>query len=125
MIAKVQESDVQVYGIGFLNETPDKGLFGHWTKSAPEKAHDALQRISDETGAKAFFPKDVSEIHAIVSEIAFELRNQYSIGYTSSNAAHDGTWRRIRVTLDAPASSGLRVRYRLGYFSPKPAAPGK
>lgn len=125
MVAKVQESDVQVYSIGLLNAVPDKGLFGHWTKTEPEKAHDALQRISDETGAKAFFPKDISEIHSIVSQIAFELRNQYSIGYFSSNAARDGTWRRLKVALDAPATAALRVRNRLGYFAPKAATPGK
>ena len=125
MVAKVQESDVQVYGIGLLNDVPDKGLFGHWTRTEPEKAHDALQRISDETGAKAFFPKNISEIHGIVSQIAFELRNQYSLSYFSSNAVRDGTWRRIKVTLDAPATAALRVRHRLGYFAPKTATPSK
>jgi len=122
MVAKVQESDVQVYSIGFLNEVADKGLFGHWTKTEPEKAHDALQRISDETGGKAFFPKDIKEIHNIVSQIAYELRNQYSISYTSTNTARDGTWRRLKVTLDSPAGSGWRLRYRNGYFAAKPAS---
>lgn len=119
MIAKVQESDVQIYGIGFLNEAPEKGIFGHWTKSEPEKAHDALQRISDETGGKAYFPKDFNEIHTIVAQIAYELRNQYSISYNSTNSARDGTWRRIRVSLDAPPKGELKVRYRNGYFAPK------
>jgi Ca-activated chloride channel homolog len=121
MVAKVQESDVQVYGIGFLNEAPDKGLFGHWSKSEPEKAHDALVRISDETGGKAFFPKSINDIHTIVSQIAFELRNQYSISYVPSNGARDGTWRRIRIALDPAPTAGQRVRYRAGYFAPKPA----
>lgn len=125
MVAKVQESDVQVYAVGFLNEAPDKGIFGHWTKSEPEKAHDALQRIADETGAKAFFPKDISDIHRIVSEVAFELRNQYSISYVSSNAARDGAWRRIRIALDPPPTGGQKVRYRTGYFASKPAVSGK
>jgi VWFA-related protein len=104
---------------------PDKGLFGHFSKSEPEKAHDALERISEETGAKAFFPKDVSEIHAIVSQIAYELRNQYSISYFSSNGARDGTWRRVRVALDSPTTSNLRVRCRSGYFAPKTATVAK
>jgi Ca-activated chloride channel family protein len=125
MVAKVQESDVQVYSIGFLNDIPDKGLFGRWTKTEPEKARDALLRISEETGAKAFFPKNIDDIHAIVSEIAFELRNQYSISYFPTNSARNGIWRRIRVALDPPPSAGQRVRYRSGYFAPKPAPPGK
>ncbi len=122
MVAKVQESDVQIYGIGFLNEMPEKGLFGHWTKSEPEKAHDALVRISEETGGKAFFPKNINDIHTIVSQIAYELRNQYSIAYVSSNAARDGTWRRVRVSLDPAPAAGQHVRYRAGYFAPKTAA---
>ncbi len=121
MVAKVQESDVQIYSIGFLNEIPDKGLFGRWSKSEPEKARDALQRISEETGAKAFFPKNIAEIHPIIAEIAHELRSQYSISYISSNAARDGTWRRIRVALSAPNAGAMHVRYRSGYFA-KPDA---
>ncbi len=119
LVAKVQESDVQVYTVGFLNEIPDKGLFGRWSKSVPEKAHDALKRISDETGAKSFFPQKVSDISGIVSEIAHELRNQYSIGYISSNAARDGSYRRIKITLDTASAPGHTARYRRGYFAPK------
>ncbi len=122
MVAKVQESDVQIYAVGFLNPTPEKGLFGRWSKSEPEKAHDALQRICEETGGKAFFPNDVKEIHPIVAQVAHELRSQYSISYTSSNPARDGAWRRIKVALDLPIASSLHVRYRSGYFAAKTAA---
>ncbi len=119
MIAKVQESDVQVYAVGFLNPVPDKGLFGHWSKSVPEKARDALQLISEDTGAKAFFPQRVSDIGQIVSEVAYELRNQYSIGYVSTNTARDGAYRRIKVELDSGKASGRQIRYRRGYTAGK------
>jgi Ca-activated chloride channel family protein len=125
MVAKVQESDVQIYSIGFLNAFPDKGLFGRWSKSEPEKAQEALKRISEETGARAFFPKDISEIDKIVAQVAHELRSQYSISYTSSNSARDGTWRRVKLALDLPIASSLHVRYRSGYFAAKPADSGK
>jgi Ca-activated chloride channel homolog len=120
LVAKVQESDVQIYSIGFLNAVPEKGLFGHWSKSVPEKAHDALQQISEDTGAKSFFPKNISEMGGIVTEIAHELRSQYSIGYPSSNAARDGSWRKVKIALDpASLSTTNQVRYRRGYFAPK------
>lgn len=121
LIAKVQESDVQVFCVGFLNPVPDKGLFGHWSKSVPEKAREALQRISEETGAKAFFPQKLTEINNIVSEIANELRNQYSIGYLSTNTARDGSYRRVKIALDAATAANTHVRYRRGYFAPKAA----
>ena len=113
----MQESDVQVFCVGFLNAIPDKGIFGHWSKSIPEKAHDALARIAEETGGKSFFPDKVTDIHSIVSEIASELRNQYSIGYFSSNAARDGTFRRVKIELTSAGDS--RLRYRRGYYAPK------
>ncbi len=120
LVAKVQESDVQIYCVGFLNAIPEKGLFGHWSKSVPEKAHDALQRISDETGGKAYFPQKIPELSTIVSEIAHELRNQYSIGYISSNSARDGSYRKIKIALDPSVATTNHVRYRRGYFAPKP-----
>lgn len=120
LVSKVQESDVQVYCVGFLNQVPDKGLFGRWSKSVPEKAHDALIRISEETGGKAFFPQKIAEINTIVAEIAHELRNQYSIGYVSSNTARDGSYRRVKIALEPVSlSSSNHTRYRRGYFAPK------
>jgi Ca-activated chloride channel homolog len=121
LVAKVQEADAQVFCVGFLNAVPDKGLFGRWSKSVPEKARDALQRISEETGAKAFFPQKLTEINNIVSEIAHDLRNQYSIGYTSSNTARDGSYRRVKITLSTGAGANTHARYRRGYFAPKSA----
>lgn len=119
LVAKVQEADVQIFCVGFLNQPPEKGLFGRFSKSAPEKAHDALMRISDETGGKAFFPEKISEIHSIVSEIASELRSQYSIGYFSSNIARDGSWRRVKVELSGAGAANGHARYRRGYYAPK------
>ncbi len=119
LVAKVQESDVQVFCVGFLNPVPDKGLFGHWSKSVPEKARDALQRISEETGGKAFFPQKLAEINNIVSEIAYDLRNQYSIGYVSTNTAHDGSYRRVKIVLDATSAANNHLRYRRGYTAAK------
>lgn len=119
LVSKVQESDVQVFVVGFLDPIKKKGLFPAWSKSAPEKARDALTRIAEETGGKAFFPNDVSEIHSIVSEIANELRNQYSIGYFSSNGARDGSFRRVRIETAGTNAANNRLRYRRGYFAPK------
>jgi Ca-activated chloride channel homolog len=119
LVAKVQELDVQVYTIGIMNPIPEKGLFGRFSKSVPEKARDALQKISDETGGKAFFPQKVAEMNGIVSEIAHELRNQYSIGFISSNPARDGAFRRVKIVLEGSDPSH-HLRYRKGYFAAKP-----
>ena len=125
LVSKVQESDVQVFVVGFLDPIKKKGLFTTWSKSVPEKARDALTRIAEETGGRAFFPDQVNEIHDIVSEIANELRNQYSIGYFSSNGARDGSFRRVKIEIAGGNAANNRLRYRRGYFAPKAEATQK
>ena len=120
VLSKVQESDTQIYSIGFLDPTPDKGLFGRFTKSDEEKAREALQQISEETGGKPFFPEEIDEITQIVQEIGNELRNQYGIGFLSSNPERDGSWRRLKISL-ADKEESYRIRFRRGYYAPKPA----
>jgi VWFA-related protein len=119
LVAKVQESDVQVFSVGLLDDVPEKSLFGRWSRSAPEKAHDVLVRISEETGGKAFFPNKLTDIHTVVAEIATDLRSQYSLGYLSSNATRDGSFRRVKIELSGAAASNNHIRYRRGYYAPK------
>ncbi len=119
LVASIQESEVQIFMVGFLGEIPKRSLFGRWTKSPAEKGRDALERIAEGTGGRAYFPEDISEIHNIVSEIAHELRNQYSIGYVSNNHDRDGSWRRVVIRLDPDAVSDPELRYRRGYYAPK------
>ncbi len=119
LVAKVQESDVQVFSVGLLDDVPEKSFFGRWSRSAPEKAHDVLVRISEETGGKAFFPNKLTDIHTVVAEIATDLRSQYSLGYLSSNATRDGSFRRVKIELSGAAASNNHIRYRRGYYAPK------
>jgi Ca-activated chloride channel homolog len=113
LVTKVQESDVQVFCVGFLKDQAKK------RGSTSKKAYDALTRISEETGGKAFFPKQIDEIHNIVAEIAGELRSQYSIGYFSSNLARDGSFRRVKISLSENKAQDINLRYRRGYFASK------
>lgn len=119
LLSKVQESDVQIFCVGILDPIENKSFFGRLNKSAPEKAQEVLTKISEETGGKAFFPDMVADIHAIVAEIASVLRNQYSIGYTSSNSVRDGSWRRVKIAVNGVNVSTDHIRYRRGYFAPK------
>lgn len=120
MLAKVRESDVAVYCVGFLGPIPDHGkLFSLLSKNPAEKARGVLTRIAQETGGKAFFPQATSEMSGIVVEIAHELRHQYSIAYMSSNPVKDGSWRSVKVMLEGPNAQQYHVRTRAGYFPAK------
>ena len=119
LIVKIQESDVQVFCVGILDEMPRRGIFSRWSNSEAKKYHDALVRISEETGGNAFFPQDASEIRGVVEEIARDLRGQYSIGYFSSNTTSDGAFRTVNIELTEKKTDGMRIRHRRGYLAPK------
>lgn len=78
-----------------------------------------MKALAQETGARSFFPMDVSELHGIYSAIAEELATQYAIGYSSKNPKADGAYRRVivRVT-DRP---GAQTRTRAGYLAARVA----
>jgi VWFA-related protein len=78
-------------------------------------AEKALKALAVATGGEAYFPKEVSEVDRIAHQVARDIRGQYSIQYTPSNAAMDGTYRQIKVTVNA--SGHPTVRTRSGYYA--------
>lgn len=78
----------------------------------------SMKAFAHETGARAFFPTDMSELAGVYGSIAEELSNQYAIGYSSKNPKRDGAFRRVVVRVaDQP---GAHIRTRLGYQSARP-----
>ena len=51
------------------------------------------------------------------SEIAEDLRHQYSLAYSSTNPLRDGKWRSIGVEIP---DRELEVVTRRGYYAPRP-----
>ena len=109
----LQEDDVQVYLVGILDETDEpSGLFG---KSGAKKAKDLLIRLAEDSGGRAFFPKDAREIPAIMEQIAKDLRAQYQISYYPTNDKKDGTFRAIKVVVNGSDNRKMITRTRQGY----------
>jgi Ca-activated chloride channel family protein len=51
-------------------------------------------------------------------KIALELRNQYVLGYHSTNEEKDGKWRKIRLKITPPkGTSNLSVLGQSGYYA--------
>ncbi len=80
-----------------------------------------LQDLSEATGARKYQADSIQNISVAFSNIAEELRRQYSLGYYPKNPAQAGQRRQIRVRVNQP---NLAVRTRDTYiFNPgsKPA----
>ncbi len=74
-----------------------------------------LHYLATETGGEVFFNTEADQMEGDFKRIASELRSQYSLAYVSTNAAHDGTFRKISIKTD---KKGLRVQAKTGYFAP-------
>jgi Ca-activated chloride channel family protein len=74
-----------------------------------------LHHLAQATGGEAFFPRELSDVVTICERIARDIRNQYTIGYVSSNVKQDAVYRTVRVAAQAPDRGKLSVRTRPGY----------
>ena len=118
LVDKVEETDCIIFIVAFLDTelSEDKGFFGLF-KSKKQKVRQDISSLTDSTGGKAFFPKQVEELDPIFRQIAIELKNQYRMSYIPSNEEKNGTWRRINVKVKDAEEKGLKVRAKKGYFS--------
>jgi len=72
-----------------------------------------MKALAQETGARSYFPTEISELAGVYASIAQELATQYAIGYASKNPKLDGAYRRVIVRItDKP---GVKTRTRAGY----------
>ena len=107
VVAKAQRSEILVYAIGLLNEEE---------RREAKKAKRALDEMTTASGGLSYYPKDLTDVDKIALQVAHEIRNQYTIGYTPTLQALDGSFRTIKVTVSGAGRSAL-VRTRTGYYA--------
>ena len=81
-----------------------------------ESARKELREMASQTGGKVYPCKRLAELEPAYSQIAAELRTQYSIGYYPTNEKHDGKWRTIKIEMKKP---GLTAKTKPGYRAPE------
>jgi VWFA-related protein len=108
---KLQEAGVPVYSISLM------GLQREMMSREPIgflQADNELNTFAKETGGRAFFPKFQGEYPAMFGDVRQALGTQYVITYSSSNKAHDGTFRKIKVELVDPNGKPLPIKDQKG-----------
>ena len=96
LVKASQQSEVLIYAVGLLSEEE---------RREAQRAQRALKALGTATGGEVFFPKDVSEVDKIAHQVAHDIRNQYTIEYTPTNTAMDGTFRQIKVVAKGSGQS--------------------
>jgi Ca-activated chloride channel family protein len=72
-----------------------------------------LKELADTTGGQLWFP-EVSDLSKVYRQLADELRQQYVLGYVSSNTASQARWRSISVRVTS--RNNVRLRHRMSYM---------
>ena len=75
-------------------------------------SQDTLVALASDTGGKAFL--DTNDFGGVYTKVIADTSAYYLIGYSSTNPARDGRFRRIKVRLN---KSGLKVEHRNGYYA--------
>lgn len=79
----------------------------------------SLNKISERTGGRAYYPRDERELRDAFKQIQEEMRSQYLLAYEPSNSAKDGSYRRIEIQIVNPemAKQKIKLTHRQGYFA--------
>lgn len=107
----------------------EAGTFGDFCQMGPfermqisrslyDLARREMNDLARSSGGKTFVAASLRDARAAFAQVAAEIGTQYSLGYYSTNKAHDGRFRTIRVEIRG-AGNGAQVRAREGYYAPK------
>ena len=100
----LKASDVTVYAVGLVERT------GGMRSQLMMR----LQQMVAATGGQAFFPSSLVDLDKSYEQVLAEIKSQYQLGYTSTNAVLDGTWRDVEIRVLRP---GVKLRSRKGYYA--------
>lgn len=98
MLAYVRASRVPIYFIGIA--------LGFSDISGTRK----MKELADETGAVAYFIKDVRQLDETYAQLEKELRSQYLIAYETESSKKDQAYRTIEVKTDKPGAVVRTIR---------------
>ena len=103
-IQSAQLADAVLYGIHYSGSDSDSS-----------EGERTLDRLSQATGGRTFHVGYFTTLASIFAAITQEMRNQYGIGYVSTNPSHDGAYRHLTVKTIRP---GMKIQARAGYYAP-------
>jgi Ca-activated chloride channel homolog len=107
VLREAQQSSATIYCIGIYDPF------------AKDKNPGVLKRIAKVTGGESYFPSNPADLPDIWRRIAGSIRAQYTVGYISTNAAHDGSYRNVKITATGKRNKPFEVRSRPGYIASK------
>jgi Ca-activated chloride channel homolog len=113
-----READIQLFAIGIPGyPTLKLGTSMIDTRKGNRvSGQDVLEELVDLAGGQVFFTRDIRKLDDICAKISDSLRSEYIIGYSPTNTAKDGKWRKLHLKVSDV--SHVTVHARSGYYAP-------
>ncbi len=110
VLALAQKSQVVIYSVGLIGDDGevDPGVLRHFAKT---------------TGGVAYFPDSKNSVASISTQIARDLREQYTLGFAPEKANDAHAFRKIEVKVSAAGQGKLHARTRTGYSAAAEKSP--
>ncbi len=106
-IEAAQKSD----SIAYVLLCADRAFYGFGGYSGDRE----MRKLTEETGGRVIeVGNKMEKLKAGFDQIANELRSQYNIGYTPTNAKLDGTFRKVEIRVK---NKDYKVQSRTGYYA--------
>jgi len=109
-IEAAQKADAIIYGFYYV----DRAFYmGHGMIFAGG-SDSTLRQMSEDTGGHVFHIDRRLTLQEAFDELQAEMRSQYAIGYTPTNPAKDGSFRKIEIKT---GNKDWKVQARKGYYA--------
>lgn len=108
-LQEAQRSSALIYAVGLLREEKPESA---------ERDRQALLALTRATGGSALFPENLEDVESTCTQIARDIRHQYTLAYYPTNTRKDGSFRSVRVKIVPPPGGGnISARTRTGYYA--------
>jgi VWFA-related protein len=126
ILKKIQSSkDIAIYSIStgqaLRNWAEGHGAMGYLCPITSfacstewAQADNQMKSFAKMTGGRFYAPLFEGSFKDAFLDVAQTIRNQYSLAYHPTNAAQDGTYRKIKVELIGPDGTPLKMRNEKG-----------
>jgi VWFA-related protein len=110
-ISEAIEAAQKADSICYVLLIADRGFYGFGGYSGDRE----MKKLAGETGGRVIeVGNKMDKLKQAFDEIAMELRSQYNIGYTPTNTALDGSFRKVEIRAK---QKDYKIQSRTGYYA--------
>jgi hypothetical protein len=111
VLANAEASNSVIYTVGVIDPMETEANPGF------------LRQLSDASGGEMFEPHNVAEVNSVLQQVAHDIRNMYTLGYspgataTSAKSGKKQELRSVSVSVTLPTGRKAMVRTRRAYLA--------